>query len=80
MEKVAITFDWPVRFERITNGERIIAQAGPDEIEVDVCEGEMSSESWIKELPRLFAETEHELRGNNVRKRKRQSSSNSVDE
>jgi len=61
-KKASITLTWPVRWKRIANGEKIIEQTGPDEIEVDVREGEIEGESWIQALVRLFAEAERETR------------------
>ena len=61
-QKVAIVLDFPVRFKKIANGERIIEQTGPDDFEVDVRAGEMSGESWIEALSRLFVEAEREMR------------------
>lgn len=58
MSKASITLTWPIRWKRIANGEKIIEQTGPDEIEVDVREGEMEGASWIEALIRLFAEAE----------------------
>ena len=46
MAKASITLSWPIRWKRIANGEKIVEQTGPDEIEVDVREGEMSGEGW----------------------------------
>lgn len=61
-QKVFITLSIPIRFKRIANGEKIIEQTGPDEFEVDVRAGEMSGESWIEALSRLFAEAERKMR------------------
>ena len=47
-QKVSITLNIPVRYRRIANGEKIIEQTGPEEIEVDISEGE--AESWIRAL------------------------------
>lgn len=62
MSKASITLIWPIHWKRIANGEKIIEQTGPDEIEVDVREGEMEGESWIEALVSLFAEAEREAR------------------
>lgn len=62
MAKVSIALNWPIRWKRIANGEKVIEQTGSDEIEVDVREGEIEGESWIEALIRLFAEAERETR------------------
>lgn len=74
--KVSIVLNVPVRFKRITNGERIIEQTGPDENEVDVREGETEGEPRFEALIRLLDEAERELRV--IRARKRPKSSNPV--
>lgn len=67
-KKTSITLSWPIRWKRIANGERIIEQTGPDEIEVDVREGEIKGESWLQELNRFLNEAERELRTSRCRK------------
>lgn len=62
MLKAAITLSWPIRWKRIANGEKIIEQAGPDEIEVDVREGEIKGESWLREISKLLDGAEREKR------------------
>ena len=51
-KKIAVTLTWPIRWKRVANGEKIIEQTGPDEIEVDVRDGEMEGPSWIEALIR----------------------------
>lgn len=58
MAKASIALSWPVRWKCIANGEKVIEQTGPDEIEVDIRDGEMEGASWIEALIRLFAEAE----------------------
>ena len=76
--KISIALDVPIRFKRITNGEKIIEQTGPDENEVDVREGETEGESRFEQLIRLLDEAERELRGSRARKRKHRKSSNPI--
>ena len=38
--KMSIKFRWPIRLERIQNGEKIIVQTSPDEYEVELSEDE----------------------------------------
>lgn len=57
MAKVSIALTWPIRWNRIANGEKIIEQTGLDEIDAAVREGE----SWIEALVRLVAEAEREM-------------------
>src|SRR5438128_569131 len=67
-KKVSITFDFPVRWRLIANGERVIEQTGPDEIQVDVREGEIKGESWLQELGKIFDEAKRELHQSRRRK------------
>lgn len=76
--EVSIALDVPIRFKRITNGERVIEQTGPDANEVDVREGETEGESRFGLLIRLLDEAERELRGRRARKRDSRKSSNPV--
>ena len=66
--KVSIRLGWPIRFERIRNGEKIIVQTGPDEFDVDVSDGKLDGESPIVELNRLLDEEKRKLRRHRVRK------------
>mgnify|MGYP001576453481 FL=1 len=76
--KVSIALDVPIRFKRITNGERVIEQTGPDENEIDVREDETEGGSRFEMLIRLLDEAERELRGRRARKRDYRKSSNPV--
>lgn len=76
--KVSIVLNVPVRFKRITNGERVIEQTGPDENEIDVREDETAGESRFEVLIRLLDEAERELRVSRARKRNPRKSSNPV--
>lgn len=76
--KVSIALDVPIRFKRITNGERVIEQTGPDENDVDVCEGETEGEPRFEMLIRLLDEAERELRRSQAHSRKRRKSSSPV--
>lgn len=71
--KISIALDIPVRFGRITNGERVIEQTGPDENEVDVREGETEGEARFEALIRLLDAAERELRVTRARKRRKSS-------
>lgn len=77
-KKASITLSCPIRWQRIANGERIIEQTGPDEIEVDVREGAIDGESRFEKLIGLLDEAERELRASRARKQKRQNSSNPI--
>jgi hypothetical protein len=67
-KKVSITFDFPVRWKLIANGERVIEQTGPDEIEVEVRDATIEGESWLQELSKIFDEAKRELRQSRRRK------------
>lgn len=45
MVKASIALSWPICLKRIANGEKIIEQTGPDEVEMDVREGKIKGES-----------------------------------
>lgn len=47
---------------RIANGEKIIEQIGPDDIEVQFREREVDDDSWLQELIMLLDEAEREMR------------------
>ena len=67
--KISIRLSWPIRFERIRNGEKIVVQTGPDEFDVDVSEGELDGESPIVELNQLLNKEKRKLRRQGVKKR-----------
>lgn len=67
-KKVLITFDFPVRWKLIANGERVIEQTGLDEVEVEVREAAVEGESWLQELGKIFDEAKRELRQSRRRK------------
>ena len=46
--KVSIALDVPIRFKRITNGERVIEQTGPDENEIDVREDDTAASPGLR--------------------------------
>ena len=68
--KVSIRFSWPIRFERIQNGEKIIVQTGPDEYDVDVSGGDLKGESPLKQLHQLLDEHKRKIRREKVEDRK----------
>ena len=49
--KVSIALDVPIRFKRITNGERVIEQTGPDENEIDVREDDTAASPGLSAGP-----------------------------
>lgn len=67
-KKVSITFDFSVRWKLIANGERVIEQRGPDEVEVELLDAAIEGESWVQELGRIFDEAKRELRQSKRRK------------
>ncbi|HVA65377.1 MAG TPA: hypothetical protein VNK24_00445 [Elusimicrobiota bacterium] len=68
--KIAISLDIPICWNLIANGERIIEQAGPDSVDVEVREGSIDGESWLQALSRLLDEAEAELRRVGRRRRR----------
>lgn len=59
--KISIKFSWPIRFERIRNGEKVIVQSGPDEAEAEIREGEVKGKSPIVLLHKLLDEGKKEI-------------------
>lgn len=68
--KISISFSWPIRFERIQNGEKIIVQTGPDEYAVDVQESAGNEPFTLIELQKLLDEGERQILKARDQKRK----------
>jgi len=52
----------PTECRRITNGERVMWQTGPDECEVEIVDGANDAVSRLRELMRIFDQAERESR------------------
>ena len=52
----------PTERRRITNGERVMWQTGPDECEVEIVDGADDVGSRLRELMRIFDHAERESR------------------
>ncbi|MFA6029666.1 MAG: hypothetical protein WC969_07430 [Elusimicrobiota bacterium] len=57
-----ITLSIPVKFRRITNGERVMWQTGPDECEVEIVDGADDVVSRLRELMQILGHAERESR------------------
>ncbi|MBI4369686.1 MAG: hypothetical protein HY547_05615 [Elusimicrobia bacterium] len=66
--KVSIQLTIPIRFNQIANGERIIEQTGPDEIDVEIREDGFNGNSPLEEFHKLLDELEREVRRARARK------------
>jgi len=61
-----ITLSIPVKWRRITNGEKVIWQTGPDESNVEVVDADDDAQARILELRKLIGDA-----GRPVRKRQK---------
>jgi len=52
--KYSLTLHFPVEFVTIKNGERVIRDVGPAEIEVEVVDGEVQGESPLQKIENLL--------------------------
>lgn len=60
--KVALTISCPIEFKLLRSGERVIAQAGPDEVEAEFREDQPESDSWVAAIKKLAEESERSQR------------------